>query len=101
MNLTEKFKLKKPEANDFYNVDDFNGNMDTIEKELINRPEKTGDASQMIVTMDDGAEGEMQSGDTVGALFGKTKAEIAGIKEKVGDGFETIANTEIDDIWDA
>lgn len=77
MNLTEKFRFKKPEANDFYNVDDFNSNMDIIEEELINRPEKTGDASQMTVTLDEKAEGEMQSGDTVGALFGKVQNAIS------------------------
>jgi hypothetical protein len=31
---TEKLNLKKPEQNDFYNVDDFNGNFDKIDEEF-------------------------------------------------------------------
>ena len=31
---TSNYNLKKPEQNDFYNVEDFNGNMDIIDQRL-------------------------------------------------------------------
>lgn len=34
MNTTENYGLKKPEATDFFNVEDFNSNMDAIDKEI-------------------------------------------------------------------
>ena len=34
MNKTINYNLNKPEATDFYNVDDFNANMDAIDTEL-------------------------------------------------------------------
>lgn len=57
MKLTETFHFKQPDPDDFYDVQDFNDNMDIVEQELSD------------------------------------------LKEKVGDGFEEIADTEIDDIW--
>lgn len=32
---TPNYNLKKPEQEDFYNVDDFNGNMDILDGKLI------------------------------------------------------------------
>lgn len=37
MKTTENFELKKPDADDFYNVEDQNDNMDIIDQELGNR----------------------------------------------------------------
>jgi predicted transcriptional regulator len=34
MNVTENYGLKKPAETDFYNVEDFNENMDKIDEEL-------------------------------------------------------------------
>ncbi len=34
MKTTKNYGLKKPESSDFYNVDDFNGNVDTIDAKL-------------------------------------------------------------------
>ena len=36
MKYTENYNLKKPEAEDFYNVEDFNENADIIDGELKN-----------------------------------------------------------------
>ena len=36
MKYTENYNLKKPEAEDFYNVEDFNENMEVIDGELKN-----------------------------------------------------------------
>ena len=46
MKYTEKFNLKKPEQSDSYNVNDFNDNMDLIEKLLT--PEDI--SSKFVVT---------------------------------------------------
>ena len=34
MKTTENYKLKKPDADDFYNIDDQNENMDIIDAKL-------------------------------------------------------------------
>lgn len=39
MNKTTNYELKKPEGTDFYDIDDFNDNMDTIDTELAKKAE--------------------------------------------------------------
>lgn len=41
MNKTTNYELKKPEGTDFYDIDDFNDNMDTIDTELAKKAEAT------------------------------------------------------------
>ena len=48
MNETEKYKLKKPEQNDFYNVEDFNHNADTIDAALMAHDESLADLAAYI-----------------------------------------------------
>ena len=50
MKMTEKYKLKKPEAEDFYNVEDNNDNMDIIDEELGKLNETTGDLDNLVTT---------------------------------------------------
>ena len=57
MNRTEKYGLKKPEGADFYNVDDFNYNMDvldanavTAETLLLTLPETGWSNNEITVT---------------------------------------------------
>ncbi|MBO8435126.1 MAG: phage tail protein, partial [Tyzzerella sp.] len=33
-NYTENFRLKKPEPEDFYDIEDFNGNMDILDSKV-------------------------------------------------------------------
>lgn len=40
MNYTENFKLKKPESADFYNVEDFNENVDIIDEKIQKHSEE-------------------------------------------------------------
>lgn len=40
MSTTENFGLRKPGADEFYNIEDFNGNMDVIDEELKKLSEK-------------------------------------------------------------
>lgn len=39
MNKTTNYELNKPEGTDFYDIDDFNDNMDTIDTELAKKAE--------------------------------------------------------------
>ena len=48
MNETEKYKLKKPEQNDFYNVEDFNHNADAIDTALTAHDESLADLAAYI-----------------------------------------------------
>lgn len=48
MNETEKYKLKKPEQNDFYNVEDFNHNADVIDAALTAHDESLADLAAYI-----------------------------------------------------
>ena len=40
MNSTKNLNLKKPESTDFYNIDEFNGNMDIVDEEITKLNEK-------------------------------------------------------------
>lgn len=57
---TTNYNLKKPAQSDFYNVEDFNGNMDIIDGALnnagVNKIDKVtnGTAGNMVVLTDDG-----------------------------------------------
>lgn len=57
MNTTEKYKLKKPEPTDFYNIDDFNSNADAVDTLLFNRIEKVKSATtgNLVVLESDGS----------------------------------------------
>ena len=46
MKQTDLLKLKKPETNDFYNVEDFNYNMDRLEAQAAN--EKAREATIVV-----------------------------------------------------
>ncbi len=76
MILTNLFKLKKPEGTDPVDIADINGNMDLIEMALGNRPEKTGDASDMTVQFTEEKKvKELIPGETLKTSLGK----IAGL----------------------
>lgn len=46
MALTTNYNLKKPATSDYYNVDDWNGNMDIIDAELKKRPDAAATQTQ-------------------------------------------------------
>ncbi len=72
MKYTENYGLKKPETTDFYNVDDFNENMDKIEEEFNKRPTDDGDASSMTIKFTEAsATATLSSGEKLNILLGK------------------------------
>lgn len=79
MKYTDNLGLKKPESTDFYNVDDFNDNMDKIEEELEKRPTDDGDASSMTIEFTEALEtATLTSGEKLSVAFGKIARAIRG-----------------------
>lgn len=72
MLLTSNFGLKKPEATDPVDVQDFNDNADAIDTELKKRPESDGSATNMTVEFAAATQlTELTSKDSLKGLFGK------------------------------
>lgn len=72
MLLTSNFGLKKPEATDPVDVQDFNDNADIIDTELKKRPESDGSATNMTVEFAAATQlTELTSKDSLKGLFGK------------------------------
>ena len=72
MLLTSNFGLKKPEATDPVDVQDFNDNADVIDAELKKRPESDGSATNMTVEFAAATQlTELTSKDSLKGLFGK------------------------------
>lgn len=72
MLLTSNFGLKKPEATDPVDVQDFNDNADIIDTELKKRPESDGSATNMTVEFSAATQlTELTSKDSLKGLFGK------------------------------
>ena len=72
MKLTSIFRLRKPEGADPVNVEDFNDNFDVIDTELNKRPEKTGNASDMVTTFSQASSRtNLTPGEKISISFGK------------------------------
>ena len=72
MKLTSIFRLRKPEGADPVNVEDFNDNFDVIDAELNKRPEKTGNASDMVTTFSQASSRtNLTPGEKISISFGK------------------------------
>ena len=81
MNLTSIFRLRKPEGTDPVNVEDFNDNFDVIDTELNKRPEKTGNASDMVTTFSQAASrANLTPGEKISVSFGKIMKFFADLK---------------------
>ena len=50
---TENYSLIKPDAEDFYNIDDFNENMDVIDETMTKQAEAMDEVSEKIGNPDD------------------------------------------------
>ena len=81
MNLTTFFRLRKPEGTDPVNVEDFNDNFDVIDTELNKRPEKTGNASDMVTTFSQASSrANLTPGEKLSVSFGKIMKFFADLK---------------------
>mgnify|MGYP006067449175 CR=1 FL=1 len=81
MNLTNIFRFRKPEGTDPVNVEDFNDNFDVIDEELNKRPEKTGNASDMVTAFVQAASrSNLTPGEKISMSFGKIMKYFADMK---------------------
>ena len=75
MKTTTNYGLNKPEATDFYNVEDFNQNMDTIDSTLKKMESKTNDIVHGGTGATTAAEALTNLGG-VGVVCGENNADI-------------------------
>lgn len=82
MLLTSNFGLKKPEATDPVDVQDFNDNADVIDTELKKRPESDGSATNMTVEFAAATQlTELTNKDSLKGLFGKLALAVKTVIE--------------------
>lgn len=82
MLLTSNFGLKKPEATDPVDVQDFNDNADIIDTELKKRPESDGSATNMTVEFAAATQlTELTNKDSLKGLFGKLALAVKTVIE--------------------
>ena len=79
---TDNFNLKKPSEDDFYNVEDFNGNADIIDKELKNQSDRIEKTESPDFTESKSLE-NIESGDKLPNLFAKIKKAISSLIEHI------------------
>ena len=91
--FTPNFNLKKPDETDFFNIEDFNGNMDILDeklKEAIQNEQLQGDVTEIKGTTEEiktsvGSSGDLSSSPT---LFGR----LAEIKETLTSKFSEVVS---------
>ena len=77
---TTNYGLTKPEINDYYDVEDQNGNMDLIDAELAKRMGKTDAADGLKVTFTAAASRTLPAtGETLAVLWGKVLKWLSGL----------------------
>lgn len=72
--------LRKPDGTDPVDIQDFNDNADLIDRELKNRPETDGNASDMTVSFTEAKQlTELVSDDSLSGLFAKLKLAVKNV----------------------
>jgi hypothetical protein len=90
MKTTDNFNLNKPESTDFYDVDNFNDNMDIIDEELEKRPTSDGNASNMTTEFTEVSEVEtLTSGEKLGIAFGKIAKAVSTLIKHISTSAST------------
>ena len=101
--FTPNFNLKKPDETDFFNIEDFNGNMDILDeklKEAIQNEQLQGDVTEIKGTTEEiktsvGSSGDLSSSptlfgrlaeikETLTSKFSEVVSKITGVDEKIG-----------------
>ena len=81
---SERYNLKKPSQDDFYNVDDFNDNADKIDAALYAAEQKLGQAAQESTL-----EGVKTDVTGVKADIADVKSNVAAVSKKIGIATDT------------
>lgn len=90
-NKTNNYKLPKPEADDFYDISEYNKTMDILDDSLTEMDEKkldkNGDASEAITEFEQEVLREnIESGETLSSTFGKVKKWFSEMKDVAFSG---------------
>ena len=84
MKETTNLKLKKPEKNEYINIDDINNNMDVIDEEVAKKASASGgDISDTVITSAEEPKDEYPvpaAGDSAKVFLGKTRKFFADIR---------------------
>ena len=83
MKYTTLFKFKKPDQTDYYNVADFNDNVDIMETELNKRLKKSDSASQMTVAYTE-EDAYPASGQNLSTIIGRQVKKIKNACDAIG-----------------
>ena len=90
-NKTNNYKLPKPEADDFYDISEYNKTMDILDDSLTGIDEKkldkNGDASEAVTEFEQEILREnIESGETLSTTFGKVKKWFSEMKDVAFSG---------------
>ena len=90
-NKTNNYKLPKPEADDFYDISEYNKTMDMLDDSLTEMDEKkldkNGDASEAVTEFEQEILREnIESGETLSSTFGKVKKWFSEMKDVAFSG---------------
>lgn len=92
MKETTNLKLKKPDQNDFYNIDDFNNNSDTIDEEIGKIKEDLKNASTDAAgTSFDNSKNGMTATNVQDAIE-ENKTSISNLRNELGTNKSTLQN---------
>ncbi|MDW2799360.1 hypothetical protein RZO55_17435 [Clostridium boliviensis] len=85
-NETKNCKFSKPGEDDFYDINEYNRTLDSIDEELMNLEEKkldkTGDSSQTVTVFDEEVLREnLESGENLSLTHGKIKKWFSEMKD--------------------
>lgn len=91
MKNTENFNLKKPDISDFYNINDFNENMDVIDEEMKGIQESISNVPN-VTTNDQtptytkaSSLSELVSGEKLSVAFGKLAKAVSDLISHIGN----------------
>lgn len=90
-NKTNNYKLPKPEADDFYDISEYNKTMDMLDDSLTEmdqkKLDKNGDASEAVTEFEQEILREnIESGETLSSTFGKVKKWFSEMKDVAFSG---------------
>lgn len=98
-NKTNNYKLPKPEADDFYDISEYNKTMDILDDSLTEmdkkKLDKNGDASEAVTEFEQEILREnIESGETLSATFGKVKKWFSEMKDVAFSGHAKDVETD-------
>lgn len=98
-NETINYKFPKPGEDDFYDINEYNRALDSIDVELMNLEErkldKTGDSSQTVTTFEEEVLREnLESGETLSLSHGKIKKWFSEMKDIAFSGRSSDIETD-------